>query len=216
MIVLAPLIGYLLGSFQTSYIIGKFYGIDIREHGSRNAGMTNVNRTLGKLPALIVFVCDVLKAVLAYVFVPIILFGASWSFGAWGHIFGEAATDTILVSGLMAGFGAIIGHNYPFYLKFKGGKGISCTIGVIIMTNLWATLICFVLGLVVVLVFRYISLASLAITFFWPIVLVVLGLGVWTVGISAAIGVMAWFKHRENILRLYGGTESKFSFGKSN
>ena len=210
MILLSLLIGYLIGSFQTSYFIGRFYGIDIREHGSKNAGMTNVNRTLGKLPALIVFVCDVLKAVLAYVFVPIVLFGASWSFGSWTHVFGDGVGFPVLVAGLVAGLGAIIGHNFPFYLKFKGGKGIACTLGVIIMTYLWAALISFAIGLVLVLVFRYISLSSLAITLTWPIALAVFGLDTWTVGLAVFIGVMAWFMHRENIKRLLGGTESRF------
>lgn len=214
MIFLALVLGYLLGSFQTSYFIGKFYGIDIREHGSKSAGMTNVNRTLGKGPALIVFFCDVLKAVLSFVFVPIVLFGASWSFGSWEHIFNEGTGLPILASGLVAGLGAIIGHNFPFYLKFRGGKGIACTLGVILMTNLWAALISFTIGFVIVLIFRYISLSSLAITLSWPIALAVLGEEAWTVGLAVFVFAMAWFKHRENIGRLLGGEERKFHFGK--
>ena len=210
---LALIIGYLIGMFQTGYFVGKYYGVDIREHGSKNAGMTNVNRTLGKLPALVVFVSDVLKAVLAFVFVPILLIGASWSFASWSHSFYEDISFFNIVP-LLAGLGAILGHNFPFYLKFRGGKGISCTLGIILMLSWQVALIAFAVGAVLVAVFRYISLASLAITLVWPVLLLIFGYSVETVILAAIISVLAWFMHRENISRLISGTERRFKLGK--
>ena len=213
---LALVIGYAVGMFQTGYFVGKYYGIDIREFGSKNAGMTNVNRTLGKLPALIVFVADVLKAVLVFVFVPIVLFGATWNFGAWSHTY-EAALIGLQHSKiipLLAGLGAILGHNFPFYLMFKGGKGIACTLGIILMLDWQVALIAFAVGFVLVFAFRYISLSSLAITLVWPILLFIFGYYAETVIIAAAISALAWFMHRENIKRLLAKTERKFSLGK--
>ena len=205
MIFFALILGYIIGLLQTGYIVGRIYGIDIREHGSMNAGMTNVNRTLGKLPALVVFLVDVAKAVFAYVFVPIMLFETGWSFESWSH-------DYIywIPAGIVAGLGAILGHNFPFYLRFKGGKGIACTLGVILMTDLRAAAISFTLGILLVASFRYISLASLAITLVVPILLAFFGQDIWTIFIAALIGGLAWYMHRDNIKRLLSGTERKF------
>ena len=215
MIILAPLIGYFIGSFQTSFIVGRFYGIDIRKHGSKNAGMTNVNRTLGKLPAFIVFVVDILKAILAFVAVPFIIFDPAWSFASWSHVYYEGFGYPNAVPGLLAGFGAILGHNFPYYLKFKGGKGIACTLGIILMLDLRVALISFVIGFIIMLMYKYISLASLAITLVTPLLLIFFGYDAATVLLASLIGVLAWFMHRENISRLLSGTERKFKFGKS-
>ena len=206
-------IGYVVGMLQTGYFVGKLYGIDIREFGSKNVGMTNVNRTLGKFPALVVFVFDVLKAVLAFVFVPMLLFGASWSFASWSHVFHDEAMFQGIVP-LLAGLGAILGHNFPFYLKFRGGKGISCTLGIILMLGWQVALVAFAVGFVLVAAFRYISLASLAITLVWPVLLLIFGYRTETVILAAAISALAWFMHRENISRLIAGTERRFKLGK--
>ena len=213
LLALVLVIGYVIGMFQTGYFVGKHYGIDIREYGSKNVGMTNVNRTLGKLPALIVFVLDVLKAILAFVFVPTLLFGASWSFSAWSHMFFDEVMFQDIVP-LLAGLGAILGHNFPFYLKFRGGKGISCTLGIILMLDWQVALIAFAVGFVLVGVFRYISLASLAITLIWPVLLLIFGWNTLVVLLGLAVSVLAWFMHRENISRLISGTERRFMLGK--
>jgi len=208
--IIALLIGYLIGSFQTGYLVGKLYGIDIREHGSKNAGMTNVNRTLGKKPAFVVFIVDILKAVLAFVFVPILIADASWSFGSWSHSFPEDFGHPTVLLGLYAGFGAILGHDFPFFMKFKGGKGISCTLGLILMINWQAALITYFVGFILVLKFRFISLASLAITLLAPILLVIFGYEVEIVIVTALFCALAWYLHRENIKRLLSGTERRF------
>jgi len=212
--IIALLIGYLIGSFQTGYLVGKLYGIDIREHGSKNAGMTNINRTLGKKPALVVFIVDIFKAVLAFVIVPIIIADASWSFSAWSHTFPESFAHPSLLIGLYAGVGAILGHDFPFFMKFKGGKGISCTLGLILMLNWQAALITYAAGIIIVIAFRYISLASLVITLLTPILLAVFGYDIEIVIVTAIFCALAWFLHRENIQRLITGTERRFELKK--
>ena len=216
-IILILLVGYFVGMFQTGYFVGKYYGIDIREHGSKNAGMTNVNRTLGKFPALVVFVIDVLKACLSFIFLPIVFLSASWDFGTWSHAYGSdwmVGLQHNKLAPLIAGFGAILGHNFPFYLKFRGGKGIASTLGIILMLDWQVALIAFAIGFVLVATFRYISLASLAITLVWPILLLVFGYYVETVILASVISLLAWFMHRENISRLLTGTERRFKLGK--
>lgn len=212
---LAPalILGYALGMIQTGYIVGRLYGLDIREHGSKNAGMTNVNRTLGKWPALLVFCADVSKAAAAFVFVPVIVAGATWSFGDWAHEFGGGAGPGALPA-MAAGLGAVLGHNFPFYLKFRGGKGVSSTLGIILMLDWRAALPAFALGICLVAAFRYISLASLAVTLAWPLLLLALGRGAAEVMLAAAISCLAWAMHRENIGRLLSKTERKFTLGK--
>ena len=216
-LILILLAGYLIGMFQTGYFVGKYYGIDIREHGSKNAGMTNVNRTLGKFPALLVFAVDVIKACLAFIVVPIVFLGASWDFSAWSHTYDShwmIGLQQNKVLPLVAGFGAILGHNFPFYLKFRGGKGIACTLGIILMLSWQVALISFAIGFVLVAAFRYISLSSLAITLAWPVLLLIFGYYAHTVILASMISLLAWFMHRENISRLISGTERRFRFGK--
>ena len=191
------LIGYVLGMIQTGYFVGKIYDIDIREHGSKNAGMTNVNRTLGVSPAAVVFIIDILKAVVAFVIASLIF------------------PSYYVIPGLWAGLGAILGHDFPFYLKFKGGKGISCTLGIIFMLDWRIALISYAVGFLLVLLFRYISLASLAITLIAPVLLLIFGYGWEVFGITAALCALAWFLHRENIKRLATGTERKFSLKRN-
>ena len=112
------IIGYIFGLFQTSYIYGKLHGIDIKEHGSGNAGTTNTLRVLGKKAGAIVLFGDIMKTGLAMVLVRI--------------LFKEKYADILPLLSLYAGAGAILGHDFPFYLHFKGGKGIACTAGLII------------------------------------------------------------------------------------
>jgi len=200
---IAILIGYILGSIQTAYFMGKKSGIDIREHGSKSAGFTNVNRVLGRRAGIVVFVLDILKAVLAYV-VATLLFDGGGAFFSTAYV----------LPGLYAGLGAILGHNFPFYLKFKGGKGIACSLGLILMLDWRVAAIAFGLGFVVVFLSRYISLTSLTITLVAPILMFVFDYDVEAVAVTAALGVLAWFMHRENIKRLAKGEESKFSMRK--
>ena len=111
-------IGYVFGLFQTAFIYGKLHGIDIREHGSGNAGTTNTLRVLGTKAGLVVLLGDIAKCILAIVIC--------------GAIFDASHPDEIYLLKLYAAAGAILGHNFPFYLKFKGGKGIAATAGLIL------------------------------------------------------------------------------------
>lgn len=199
----ALLIGYALGMIQTGYFVGKIYGIDIREHGSKNAGMTNVTRILGVSPGAVVFIVDILKAIVAFVIATLLFSGGGTFF----------ASDYVL-PGLWAGLGAILGHDFPAIMKFKGGKGISCTLGIILMLDWRAALIAYAIGFILVGLFRYISLASLAITFATPILLAVFGHGIEVIAIAAGFGALAWVLHRANIKRIFTGTESRFLASK--
>ena len=112
------LIGYVFGLFQSSYIYGKLHGIDIKKHGSGNAGTTNTLRVLGKKAGAIVLICDMVKCGLAMMLVR--------------FLFKESYSDILPLLALYAAAGTILGHDFPFYLGFKGGKGIACTAGLIV------------------------------------------------------------------------------------
>lgn len=134
--IICILIGYAIGLFQTGYIYGKTQHIDIREHGSGNAGTTNTLRTLGFKAGAITFAGDCGKAILA-IFISWLIFHAQYPEG-------------IKLLGMYAGLGAVLGHNYPFYMKFKGGKGIACTTGVILAFHWQMAPLCIGLFIVVV------------------------------------------------------------------
>lgn len=129
--VIALGIGYLFGLFQTGYLYGKSQGIDIRSEGSGNAGTTNSLRVLGIKAGLITFAGDLCKAILAVLLVKV--------------LFRNAYPDAVRILELYAGFGAVLGHNFPFYLKFKGGKGIACTSGMILAVCPMAAPVCLIL-----------------------------------------------------------------------
>jgi glycerol-3-phosphate acyltransferase PlsY len=174
---------------QTAYIIGRMRGIDIREHGSGNAGMTNVSRILGRKLGFVVFGVDIAKTV--GVFIGACLIFASPLAGLWGAA------------------GVILGHNFPAVLKFRGGKGVACTIGLIIVLDWRMMLIVFAIGVVVILVSRYVSVTSLWLTASAPVVLFLLGREPEIVAIMAVLGALAWFMHRDNIGRLWRGEEQR-------
>ena len=195
--VLVAVVGYLLGSINTSLVVGRFYGVDVRKHGSGNAGMTNTLRTLGKLPAVLVIAGDVLKGVLAC------LIG----------LFVTGDVKDIGYIGVMAGgISAIIGHNWPLYFGFKGGKGILTSFAVVLMMDWRIGLILFGVFLVVVLLTRYISLGSVTASVLFPLVslLPVFGQSYIFSLFASVLALMAIYRHRSNIVRIVNGTESKF------
>jgi len=192
----AILIGYAFGLFQTGYIIGRLKGIDIREHGSGNSGTSNANRVLGSKAGALVFVGDIVKTVLAFL-VAVLLFYE----GTIGYV----------RPGMYAGLGAVLGHNFPFYLKFKGGKGIACTLAIILMVDWRIALITFTIGFLLILVFRYTSLASLTMVSLGAVLILVFGYHWEAIAISFGLAVLGCILHHENIGRLISGTERKFS-----
>ncbi len=190
------LLGFLLGSIPSGYLVGRAKGVDIRQHGSGNIGSTNVLRTLGKGPGYLVFACDALKGVasvlLAYRFFPVL---------------GD-------LGGIVAAVACILGHNYTPWLGFKGGKGMATSLGVLIGLIPLASVIGFALWGVAFLATRYVSLASIVSAAGLPVIVwLVSGLGplFW---FSLAIGVLAIVRHRQNIVRLLNGTEGRFARGK--
>jgi glycerol-3-phosphate acyltransferase PlsY len=200
------IISYLLGSVPSGYLVAKSRGIDIRQHGSKNIGATNVLRVMGKKWGYFVFFCDGLKG-----FVSVKLgFLLAGFFGA-----------NVMVAGLVAALCCILGHNYPIWLGFKGGKGIATSAGVVIA--LFPPVIVLLVGIVWLLVFwfgRYVSLASMAAAAALPIAVTLFGPYVaindyWLVLCFAVLAAaLAIWRHRANINRLLNGTESRF--GKRN
>ena len=204
-------IGYLLGMFQTGYIYGKLHHVDIRQHGSGNAGATNTLRTLGWKAGLVTFLGDLGKAMLA------MLIG--WL------LLREKYPDGVKLLEMYAGYGAVLGHNFPVYLRFKGGKGIACTAGFILAFYPLMAPLCLLLFMVVVAATKYVSLGSILVMACYFAELVAFGqlghldvkpqLLPETYVVGALFSLMGIWRHRENIKRLLAGTENKFSMGKS-
>lgn len=210
-------IGYAFGLIQTSYILGRLNGIDIREHGSGNAGTTNTLRVLGRKAGLIVFLCDILKAfaavVLAYYLIPV--------------LFGGEYQEFLYLFKLYTGLGVILGHNYPFYLKFKGGKGIAAMGGTILGFHGIFALTGFIIFFSTFFISHYVSLASLVLSVGFFAEMLIFGIA--KIGVFATIpenvllemyivtfviSVMAFLRHHENIKKLLKGEERKTYLGK--
>jgi acyl phosphate:glycerol-3-phosphate acyltransferase len=188
----AIIISYFIGSISFSFLIGKWVrGIDIRKHGSGNAGATNTLRVLGKKPAIAVLALDVLKAILAVLI------------GKWLNTYDHEWVP------VWCGLAAIIGHNWPIYFGFRGGKGIATTIGVTATLCFFPALYAGIIAIASIFFTRYVSLGSLLFTALLP--LFVWGMGrppeiVWA---SLIICVFAFVRHRSNIVKLIQGRENK-------
>lgn len=198
-------IGYVLGLFQTAYIYGRMKGIDIRQYGSGNAGTTNTLRVLGTKAGMIVLFGDILKCILA---ITIVRF-----------LFADSHADMRYLLAMYAAAGAILGHNYPFYLGFRGGKGIAATAGLILSFHPAFIPMGVIVFFGIFLTTHYVSLGSLMVYAGFIIQIVVMGQnGVFGMTqahlnemyvIAAFLTVMAYWKHRENIGRLLHGNERK-------
>ena len=211
--VICLIIGYVFGLFQTAYFYGKMHGIDIRQHGSGNAGTTNTLRVLGTKAGLIVLAGDCLKC-MAAIWVVKLLFGASHP-------------EIVYLLKLYAAAGAILGHNYPFYLGFKGGKGIAATAGLILAFHPYFIVMGVAVFFGIFFTTHYVSLGSLLVYVGLMIEMVVSGqMGLFAgmsqiqlyemYGITAFLAIMAYWKHRENIVRLLHGNERKTYLTKKN
>ncbi|MFV0502806.1 MAG: glycerol-3-phosphate 1-O-acyltransferase PlsY [Lachnospirales bacterium] len=193
------LIGYSIGCIQSAYIVGKIHGIDIREHGSGNAGTTNIMRTIGKKAGVLVFLLDFFKCFLVTSLVI--------------YIFRADAYASYLY-GIYAGAGVMIGHNFAFYLKFKGGKGIACGMGLIVALNFWLGLGICIAGITIVAITKYMSLGSLISAFVVPFAFYISGVRGELFILTICLAILAIYQHRGNIVRLVNGTENKFSVKK--
>ena len=211
--IICLLIGYLFGLFQTAYFYGKAHGIDIRQHGSGNSGTTNTLRVLGTKAGLVVFAGDCLKCVAAVVIVRL--------------IFGGSHPDMVYLLCLYAGAGTILGHDFPFYMGFKGGKGIASTAGLIIAFHPYFIVMGVILFFGTFLTTHMVSLGSLLVYAGLLIEMVVCGqLGVFGAMpqayliemyvLAGALTAMAYWQHRQNIVRLIQGNERKTYLFKKN
>ena len=194
--ILAIVIGYLLGAIPFGLIVGKnIYGIDLREHGSNNTGATNAFRVLGPMPALFVGIPDMLKGVLAVYFAQLL-----------------SANPVIMV---VAGIAAICGHNWSMWMKFRGGRGVATSGGVLLMLAPKVVGIVLVVFIILVAITRYVSLGSvtggilvpfLMWYFEYPLVIKIFGI---------VVAIFIVLRHRANIKRLLNGTENKVKPGNA-
>lgn len=193
----AIVIGYLCGCFQSGYFVGKLCGLDIRQYGSGNAGTTNVLRTLGKGRALLTFLGDGLKGLVPVLIVKLWIGPAS------------PGLNSELLQ-LILGLAIVLGHDYPFFLGFKGGKGIATTAAVMMAFDWRMGLCSFIIFVGIVAATRYVSLASVTLSAALIIEMLIFHWGRWDLLIMIIIyAFFAIYRHRANIKRLMNGTESK-------
>lgn len=207
-ILICVVLGYAFGNISTAYIIGKANHIDIRNYGSGNAGTTNALRTLGKKAGAITFLGDILKAIIPIMLVRLLIFPEAVS------------THTELLC-VYTGLGVILGHNFPFWLKFKGGKGIAATFGIFLALHWYTALVCLVIFAVIVLTTKYVSLGSIIasiIADIWMIIYFFMAEpeDAYHIAVLLVIYlVLALWRHKSNIKRLINGTENKIGSKKT-
>ena len=209
-IIIVAIISYLIGSIMFSVIFTKkIAGFDVRTKGSGNAGSTNVLRTAGKKVAIITLICDILKGVVAVLI---------------GYIVGKltkASVETSQMLILTAGVMVVLGHTFPIFFKFKGGKGVATSLGVLLMINWKIGLICLVFALLIMAVSRMVSLGSISAAILFPVLCIFINenylikanhFGYVLFGIILCLLVV--FNHRSNLKRMINGKENKLSFKK--
>ena len=203
--ILMAIIAYAIGSINFSVIFSrKFAGFDVREKGSGNAGSTNMLRSVGKKAAIITLICDILKGIVA---IGIAL------------IIGKMVADlqaSLLVQ--IAGIAVVIGHTFPIFFEFRGGKGVATSLGVLLMTNWQIGLICLVFALVLMALTRVVSMGSIAAAILYPVLTLFITSHYIVEGnyfiYSVILAIIVAFNHRANIKRILNGTENKLSFKK--
>ena len=205
--ILIAIIAYAIGSINFSVIISKkIAGFDIREKGSGNAGSTNMLRAIGKRAAALTLLCDVLKGVVA-VLLAILL----------GNILGENIDKVILVQ--IASVLVVIGHTFPIFFKFKGGKGVATSLGVLLVINWQIGLICLVFALVLMALTKIVSLGSVGAAVLFPVLTLfirenyIVPNGSYLI-FSIILAAIVLYNHRSNIKRLLQGNENKLNFSK--
>ena len=193
-------LAYLLGSIPTGFLVGKARGIDIRTMGSGNIGATNVFRYFGTVAGILVLAVDALKGFIAVA----LLTRLVW------HAFGTSGTATDREAlEIVAGLAAILGHNFTCWLRFKGGKGIATSAGVLVALVPYALLIILAVWIVVLGLTRFVSLASICASATLPFATWATGGSATMIGITAAMTTLAIYKHKSNIQRLVKGTETR-------
>ncbi|WP_152393974.1 glycerol-3-phosphate 1-O-acyltransferase PlsY [Paenibacillus guangzhouensis] len=194
--IISIILSYLIGAVSFSVVIAKWLkGIDIRQHGSGNAGATNTLRVLGKGPGICVLLLDMGKGILAV-----------W-LGKW-------MGDVSPWIPVLCGIAAIVGHNWPIYFRFKGGKGIATTIGVMATLAFLPSLIAGITAIIVIAVTRYVSLGSLILSAALPILLIVMNRPHEVLWASLLLCIFAFVRHRTNIVKIVQGKENKLGAKK--
>lgn len=207
--IIVAIIAYLIGSINFSVLISKkMAGFDVREKGSGNAGTTNMLRSVGKKAAVITLVCDILKGVVSIVIAIIV-----------GNIAKNLDRELLLQ---IAGIAVVLGHTFPIFFEFKGGKGVATSLGVLLMSNWQIGLICLVFAVVLMALTRMVSLGSCAAAVLFPVLTLFINqhYTVLTDGksgrvyfiYSVILAIIVLYNHRSNIKRILSGTENKLSF----
>ncbi len=191
------LVAYSIGSLPTSFIFAKIMkGVDIRNYGSGNVGATNLMRMVGKLPAILALLLDVAKGALAVILVPLMVSGVEFRFD-------------FEIYRYILGLATISGHIWPLLLKFKGGKGVATTLGVLLVVAPKIILIAFAIWLITTLITKYVSLGSVIGSISLPVSAALMAEPIEMVIFCAIICIIACYKHRSNISRLLRGEESR-------
>jgi glycerol-3-phosphate acyltransferase PlsY len=194
-IIICILFGYIFGCFSTGFFIGKIKKVDIRQYGSKSSGTTNALRTLGPKAGILTLLGDMLKAIIAIVLVRFVLF---------------SDIEYVKLLSLYTGLGVVIGHNYPVWLKFQGGKGIAATAGAIVAIDPWIIPFGLPIFVISVALTRYVSVGSLMLAILFPTWIAIRNPGqLHMLIIALAYTALAFIKHRSNIKRLFNGTENK-------
>ena len=207
--IIIAIIAYAIGSISFSVIISrKMAGFDLREKGSGNAGSTNMLRTVGKRAAVLTLICDILKGVVAVLIAVLI-----------GKIV-KNVDKALLVQ--IAGIVVVVGHTFPIFFEFKGGKGVATSLGVLLTINWKIGLICLVFALVIMAATRIVSMGSVGAAILCPILTMFLSTnfivpakGIKYFVFSLILATIVIINHRENIKRIIAGTENKLTFKKS-
>jgi glycerol-3-phosphate acyltransferase PlsY len=195
--IITIVISYLLGSISFSILFARWLRkIDIRQHGSGNAGATNTLRVLGKGPAISVFLLDIAKGSVAVLI------------GLW---FGDGSEWVPVACGLAS----IAGHNWPVYFHFKGGKGIATTVGALVVWAFVPTLIAGIIAILIIVFTRYVSLGSIIFAIFLPILFYLFDLDAAYIWGALTVAILAIARHRKNIVKLMNGTENKLGSSKN-
>lgn len=205
--ILVGILAYLIGSINFSVIISKkMAGFDVRKKGSGNAGTTNMLRSVGKKAALLTLICDILKGVIAILIAILI-----------GKIIKDI-DKALLVQ--IAAIAVVIGHTFPIFFQFKGGKGVATSLGVLLMINWQIGLICLVFAIVLMIITKMVSVGSLGAAILYPILVLFINTN-FTVSegsgyfiFSVLLALLVAFNHRSNIKRIIEGKENKLSFNK--
>ena len=205
--VITAIIAYLIGSVNFSVILSKkMAGFDVREKGSGNAGTANMLRSVGKKAAALTLICDVLKGVVAILIAMFI----GWAF--------KIENQSLLVQ--IAGIAVVLGHTFPIFFGFKGGKGVATSLGILIMSNWQIGLICLVFGVLLIALTRMVSLGSCAAAVLFPVLTLfitdnyIVSQGSGYLIYSIILAVIVLFNHRSNIKRIMAGKENRISFKK--